>query len=119
MLYNLNKQEPRRDAHESEFQAWRSEISDGDYQAMVQAINTYCDQKDCFRTSYMPGQDSAIMAAFPPLQAACGGSEEQSGFFFGNIVWRVIFDRDDKWYFKPADKEGGDALGMTYWRRTD
>ena len=118
MLYNLDDNPPNRDAHEADFQAWRSRISDADYQAMVDAINAYCDQhQEGFRSSWMPGQDSAIDAAFPPLTAACGGSREGSGMFFGNIVWRVIIDRDDNWYFKAVDREGGDPPGMTYWRK--
>ena len=118
MLFNLDGETPRRDAHEVEFRVWRSQISDGDYRAMVDAINAYCDRcEEYFCASWMPGQDSGIDAAFAPLQVACGGSQEQSSFFFGNIVWRVICDRDDDWCFRPADKESEGPLGMWYFRR--
>ncbi|MCX5643221.1 MAG: hypothetical protein NTZ17_00830, partial [Phycisphaerae bacterium] len=101
-----------------EFQVWRSGISDADYQVMVDAINAFCDRcAERFVTSWLPGQDSAISDVFPPLTAVCGGSREQSGLFFGNIVWRVVYDRTDEWYFLPADKEGGDPWGMQYWRK--
>jgi len=119
MLYDLDNNPVTQDPHSEEFSAWRREISDEDYQAMVDAINAYCDRcQEYFCSSWMPGNDSTIRAAFPPLAGACGGSEEQSGFFFGNIVWRVLCERDDEWHFRPADKEGGDAMGMMYWRKT-
>jgi hypothetical protein len=84
---------------------------------MVDAINAFCDRSESFCASWLPGQDTAISAAFPPLTAACGDSREESGLFFGNIVWRVIYDRADDWYFLPADKESGDPWGMRYWRK--
>ena len=118
MLYD-GKKPVARDPHSEEFPAWRRNVSDEDYRVMVDAINAYCDRQDYFCSSWMPGNDPAIRAAFPPLSVACGGSEEQSGFFFGNIVWRVLCEREDSWCFKPADKKGGDPLGMTYWRKTD
>jgi len=117
MLYSIDDKIPNREPHKSDFQAWRSRISDADYEAMVDAINAFCDRDDNFCASWLPGKDPAISAAFPPLTTACGESKEQSGFFFGNIVWRVVYDRTDDWYFKPADKEGGDPLGMWYWRK--
>jgi len=117
MLYSVDDRTPQRDAHKSDFQVWRSRISDVQYQAMVDAINTFCDRCRSFCASWLPGKDPAIRAAFPPLAAACGGSQEQSGFFFGNIVWRVVYDRTDEWYFLPADKEGEGPLGMQYWRK--
>jgi len=120
MLYDLNGSQPNREPHSSDFCVWRSRISDADYEAMVAAITAYCDRHgEWFCSSWMPGNDSAIRAAFPALVAACAGSEEQSGLLFGNIVWRVLYDRNDHWYFKPANKKGGDPLGMTYWRKTE
>ncbi len=118
MLYDLDGHLMTGDPHPEKFRAWRRNITNEDYQAMLDAINAYCDRQEYFCSSWMPGNDAAIRAAFPPLAAACGGSEEQSGFFFGNIVWRALCGRDDEWCFKPADKEGGDAMGMTYWRKT-
>jgi hypothetical protein len=117
MLYSTDDRQPKKEAHEAEFQARRSAISDADYKAMVDAINAFCDRTYIFCASSLPGQDAAISAAFPPLTEACGGSREESGLFFGNIVWRVICDRADEWYFQPADKESGYPWGMRYWRK--
>ena len=65
----------------------------------------------------MPGQDQAIDVAFVPLTTAYGGNEDLSGVFFGNIVCRVMVDRDDEWYFKPAEQDGDRWIGVTYFRK--
>ena len=118
MLFNIDGKMPTRDAHSSEFRIWRSRISDADYQAVVRSITAFCDRCDeVFCASWMPGGDPAIAAALPALEAACGGNQDQSALFFGNIVWRVVFDRDDEWYFKPTDRDSEVPLGMTYFRK--
>ena len=115
-----NDGKPMNDTpHEGEFRDWRSRISDADYQAMEDAINAYVDgQRKSFCTSGMP-RESAIDEAFPPLRAACRGSDEQSVMFFGNIVWRVLMERDDEWHFLPADRESDHMRGAIYFRRSD
>jgi len=116
MLYSVGGKAANDMPHEEEFQAWRAQISDAEYQAMVDAVNAYCDGKQTFCTSWMPGTDKAIAAAFPPLTRACGGNIEASGLFFGNIVWRAIVDRDDDWHFLPAEERDGKWIGVTYFR---
>jgi hypothetical protein len=117
VLYSVDDRTPRRGAHESDCQVWRSRIADAQYQAIVDGVNAFCDRNDIFSASWLPGRDPAVRAAFPPVAAACGGSEEQLGFFFGTIVWRVIYDRTDDRHFLPGDGEAGDPLGMRYWRK--
>lgn len=84
MLYSIDDRQPRKEAHEVDFQARRSAIADADYQAMVEAIDAFCDRTDSFCASWLPGQDAAISAAFPPLTAACGDSKEESGENWGH-----------------------------------
>ena len=108
---------PRR--RRADFKAWRENLADSDYEAVVEAINEYVNavpQDKPFVSSYIPGHDWTD-TVYEPLYIACGRSIEQSGWFFGLIVWQVMINRDDKWYFKLADKDGDDVLGTTYWRR--
>ncbi|MBN2271028.1 MAG: hypothetical protein JXN61_10460 [Sedimentisphaerales bacterium] len=105
----------RRRAH---FGIWRDNLSDSDYEAVVEAINAYVDSvppDKPFVSSFIPGHDWEG-TVYEPLYLACGRSKEQSGWFFGLIVWQVMIDRPDKWIFKPLDKEE-DVLGTTYWRK--
>jgi len=117
MLYNLDDIEVTKLPHKQTFDLHRSNLSDADYEAAAAAINAYVDSAgDCFISSYIPGENWTN-TPYQPLYIACNQSEEQSALFFGLIVWKVMMERQDDWYFKPADKEAEDILGMTYFRR--
>ena len=107
---------PRR--RQEQFNIWRGNISDSDYNEVVEAINEYVDAVPLdkpFVSSFIPGR-GWTGTVYEPLYFACGQSEEQSGWFFGLIVWQVMINRPEDWMFKLADKEGDDVLGTTYWR---
>lgn len=121
MLYSIDGKQiidiPHR--RQEQFDAWQKNLADPDYEAVVGAINAYVDAVEPdkpFVSSYIPGHDWTG-TVYEPLYIACGRSIEQSGWFFGLIVWQVMINRDDKWYFKLADKDGDDVLGTTYWRK--
>lgn len=120
MLFTIDGKEitdiPRR--RRADFNMWRNNLSDSDYEAVVEAINEYVNavpQDKPFVSSYIPGHDWTD-TVYEPLYIACGRSIEQSGWFFGLIVWQVMIDHEEEWVFKLADKED-DVLGTTYWRR--
>lgn len=107
---------PRR--RQQQFNMWCSNLADSDYNKVVEAINEYVDAVPLdkpFVSSFIPGRDW-MGTVYEPLYFACGQSEEQSGWFFGLIVWQVMIDRPEEWVFKISDKED-DVLGTTYWRR--
>lgn len=120
MLFSIDGKEitgiPRK--RRADFNRWRANLSDADYEAVVEAINEYVDEvppDEPFVSSFIPGSDWTD-TVYQPLYIACGQSAEQGGWFFGLIVWQVMIDRDEEWVFKPADKED-DVLGTTYWRK--
>jgi hypothetical protein len=120
MLYSIDGIEitdiPRR--RRTDFKAWRDNLADSDYEAVVEKINEYVDAvppDKPFVSSFIPGSDWTD-TVYQPLYLACGQSKEQSGWFFGLIVWKVMIDREEKWVFKISDKED-DVLGTTYWRK--
>ena len=120
MLYNLDRDPMETVPHRGEFDTWRARLSDAHYNAMYNAINNYCDRcEEVFCSTWLPGSDPAIEAAFPPLTVACGGNEELSGLFFGIIVWIVMMERNDQWLFKPAEQQEDRWRGVTYFRRGD
>ena len=116
MLFDLNGNQMTYIPHKRDYDAWRARISDGDYDRAVEAIREYMADKDVFTSSYIPGPDWTD-TPYQPLYHACGQSVQQSGFFFGLIVWIIVMNDDETWLFKPSDKEADDPLGMTYWRR--
>ncbi len=120
MLFTIDSKQitgiPSR--RQRDFNTWRRNLAESDYQAVREAINRYVDAVPLdkpFVSSFIPGSDWRG-TVYDPLFMACGHSEEQSGWFFGLIVWQVMIDHEEEWVFKPADKEG-DILGTTYWRR--
>ena len=120
MLYSIDDKEitgiPRRRL--ADFKAWRDNLANSDYEAVVEAINKYVDAvppDKPFVSSYIPGSDWTG-TVYEPLYIACGQSVEQAGWFFGLIVWQVMIDHEEEWVFKLADKED-DVLGTTYWRK--
>jgi len=116
MLFDLDGNQMTRVPHKGEFDAWRTKIGNADYDLAVEAIKDRIDGKSVFTSSFLPGSDW-MGTPFQPLYFACGQSEEQSGYFFGLIVWSIIMEDDDEWVFKPSEKDDGDPLGTTYWRR--
>jgi len=119
MLFTIEGKEIEGIPHrrQRDFNAWRRNLSDSDYQAAVDEIKKYVDAvlpDKPFVSSFIPGSDWRG-TVYDPLFIACGRSKEQAGWFFGLIVWQVIIDHEDEWMFKPAD-EDDDILGTTYWR---
>lgn len=117
MLYSLDnakiKNLPR--SRQADYGLWRSRLDDDDYDEVVDAINEYIEGKEVFISSHIPGKHWQN-TVFYPLYEACNRSQEQAGWFFGLIVWETIITRDEKWFFKPADGDGDDILGMTYFQ---
>jgi len=121
MLFSIDNRQITDIPHrrQREFRIWRDNLADTDYEKVVEAINEYVDAVPLdkpFVSSFIPGRNWAG-TVYEPLYIACGQSEEQSGWFFGLIVWQVMIDRPEAWMFKVSDKEGDDVLGTTYWRK--
>jgi hypothetical protein len=120
MLFSIDGKQitdiPRR--RQADFSVWRGNLADSDYEAVLEAIYEYVNavpQDKPFVSSYIPGHDWTD-TVYEPLYIASGRSVEQSGWFFGLIVWRAMIDHEEEWAFKLADKED-DVLGTIYWRR--
>jgi len=121
MLFSIDEKEITDIPHrrKADFNRWRKKLADSDYEAVLDAINQYVNNVPLdkpFVSSFLPGKDWTG-TVYQPLYIACGQSDEQSGWFFGLIVWQVMIDHDDEWFFKLADNDGDDVLGTTYWRK--
>jgi hypothetical protein len=120
MLYSLDgdkiKDIPKK--RKADFNQWRKNLSCEDYEKVRIAINAYIDNKvhknEPFVSSHIPGPDWRG-TPYQSLYLACGQSMEQSGWFFGLIVWQVVIDRPEDWVFKLGDKDEDDVQGTTYW----
>ncbi|MEI7831634.1 MAG: hypothetical protein WCJ56_00315 [bacterium] len=112
MLYNKNCNVVTNIPHRPVFNRWMKKLSMTDYQAVVNALNDYCDKaKEMVKSSYIPGK--VWQAPYDTLHIACNGDEQQAAFFFGLLLWTVIQQRRDEWVFWRVEK--GD--GMIYFRK--
>lgn len=118
MLYDLHENEIKRipKSREVNYQKWRKKLSNEEYNNAVSEIKRLINGKDNFNSSYLPGKNW-LGTPLEPLYHACGKSEEQSGYFFGLLVWEVIIKDSDVWYFKSPDKDSDDPLGKVYFRK--
>ena len=100
--------------HKKDFDGWRKNISDEDYEKVVEAINEKIDASDINVAGWIPGHDWTG-TVYEPLYYACGKNVVQSGFFFGLIVFKTLMERTDYvWAFGRFDINGKAVKSMTY-----
>lgn len=100
--------------HANDFARWRKNISDADYEKVVDAINQQIDANDINTAGWMPGSDWTG-TPYEPLYYACKQNEKQSGLFFGLIVFKTLMERSDYvWGFGSFEKDGVAIRSMTY-----
>ena len=96
--------------HSKDYLKWRKNISDKDFDSVVDAINDLLDEKEINTAGWMPGSDWDG-SVYEPLYHACGKNKVFSGMFFGLIVWKILMEREDKvWGFGRY----GNIRSMTY-----
>jgi hypothetical protein len=117
MLYSIDEKRieaiPKR--RQADFRRWRTALGEDNYQIASDAIRNRLDEKEVVVAAWLPGKDWTG-TPFEPLYYACNRNEEQSGWFFGLIVWDVMIHHSDDWFFLPAADED-DVLGMRYFRK--
>lgn len=111
MLYSVDsKKYVTTLPHKKDYNKWRQNISDTDYDQVVNAINDQVDANDINTAGWMPGNnwDGTV---YEPLYHACGQNKIQAGLFFGLIVFKTLMERKDRtWGFGRYDN----IKSMTY-----
>jgi hypothetical protein len=117
MLYTIDSDsEITKIPHRREFERWRSRLTDSEYQAIVDDLNSRIDGTEIQTSSWMPGSDWSGTVFQPIYEKACEFSETASGLFFGLIVWVVFMDRPEWWSFGRYEKNGMPITGITYFQ---
>jgi hypothetical protein len=89
------------------YEAWLSLLSPSDYRAIKQAMNAAIDQRRVVRAQYIvcrPGVADEWLPEYEPAWEAMNRDHEMAGKFIGLILWEVMNDRDEQWYFHKIDK---------------
>lgn len=102
--------------HLQDFNRWRKNIANENFNKVVDAINDQIDENDINTAGWMPGHDWTG-TVYEPLYDACGKSVSQAGLFFGLIVFKILMERTDVvWGFGHFEKDGIPIRSMTYFR---
>lgn len=117
MLYAIESDsEITKIPHRREFDHWRGRLSDFEYQAIVDDLNSRIEGTEIQTSSWMPGSDWSGTVFQPIYENACEFSETSSALFFGLIVWVVFMERPEWWSFGRYEKNGIPIAGITYFQ---
>lgn len=115
MLYSIDSGKYIEELpHKKEFDNWIRNLSDHDYQKIIEALNDKIDESDINTSSWIPG-NNWTGSIYEPIYHACGDNKELSGLFFGLIMFNLLMERQDAvWGFGRYEKNGVSIRGTTY-----
>lgn len=118
MLFNIDTGKlVTKDPHKDNFKTWRDRLSDTEFNAIVNQLNSLIDKDEIHTSSWMPGNDWTGTVYEPIYTKACNCDENLSGMCFGLFVWYVFKERPDEWYHGKFENNGIPIGGMTYFRK--
>jgi len=91
-------------------------LSDADYQAVVAEINDYADGHDKVQCAFFASGDWGGTPR-EALVRACHEDMEEAAKFLGQILWLVLQDRPEQWWFYRPRGLNDEVVGMVYARR--
>jgi len=119
MLYSFDSGYIKGIPHRREFDIFRSRLTDEQYQAIFDELNSRVGTDEIDTSSLMPGADWTGTVFQPIYDVACRNDFDASAKFFALILWHVILEREEVWSFGRYEKSGVPIEGMTYFRIFD
>jgi hypothetical protein len=89
------------------YESWLAQLSRAGYQAIAQSLNSAIDGKEVVRAQWVacePGRGSDWYEVYSPAWEAVGRDPKLAAQFIGLILWEVMFNRPEDWYFHKVDK---------------
>lgn len=100
--------------HKKDYDRWMKNLSDADYQKIIDALNKKVNTSDINTSSWIPG-NNWTGTVYQPIYYACHKDIIASGLFFGLILFKLLMDRQDVvWGFGRFEKDGIPIRGTTY-----
>lgn len=118
MLFDLDRKPITKIPHEGEYRTWRNALDRVDpnaYQRIHDALTDRFSGSKIETSSWVPGSHWQDTPWFP-IYLAVGQDENQSGLFFGLLVWQVVMDHPESWAFGKYELNGSPIRGLTYFR---
>lgn len=101
-----------------EFEVLRGRLTDDEAEAMVARINALIDQAGAqiATAGWLPGSDWQGTVFQPIYDKAVRQDYSRSAMFFGQLVWKTIMDRPERWGSGRYQVDGRDIGSRTYFR---
>ncbi len=115
MLFGLDGKRIDNMPHDADFRRRCAALRNGEYDAIMQKIDSMIDGTRIQTSSWMPGENWQG-TVFQAIYEASGQSREQAALFFGQLVWRAFQDREEPWHFVRGEWKEEGIAGMTYFR---
>jgi hypothetical protein len=100
--------------HKADYDIWRSRLTNLQYKAIFDELNSRVDTSEIHTSSWIPGADWTNTVFQPIYEVACRYNDGAAAKFFGLILWHVILERDEVWTLGRYEKAGVPIEGMTY-----
>ncbi len=107
-----------RDKYEDEYRRWMHHLSDVDFHAIEAEIEAYCDTHASVGVRYIASGEWTG-TPYHSLIAACGADTDGPAKFLGQILWRHLDRRDDRWWFFRRENLSDEPMGMEYVKGDD
>jgi hypothetical protein len=102
--------------HNRDFQRWRQGITDPEYEAIVDELNSRIEGTEVQTSSWIPGAEWGGTVFDPIYTRACNLDERAAAKFFGLVVWDTFMRHGDWWAFGRYEKDGTPIEGLTYFK---
>ena len=117
MLFDVQSGKPiTRLPHAAKFTAWASNLSQAQFDAILDEIDTMVSGDKIHTAGWMPGSDWTGTPFDPIYTHACRNNHLESGLCFGLFVYLVIMERPEAWACGRYEKDGIPIQSLTYFR---
>ncbi len=117
MLYSIEDKSPISNIpHAQHYNLIRSRLSQQEFNAITDAINSVFNGVEVQCASFIPGAEWEGTPYMPLYENVASGDFELAAKLFGLMVWVTLLNRQDTWSFGRYPLTGRDIEGMTYFR---
>jgi hypothetical protein len=117
MLYSIDSDEYITNIpHKQDYDRWRSRLTEAEYEAIINELNSMIGDEEVKTSSWMPGNDWSGTVFDPIYSRACKCDESASAKFFGLLLWEVMLNHPSVWSFGRYEKDGIPIEGLTYFK---
>ncbi|MGP4107947.1 hypothetical protein [Virgibacillus sp. L01] len=114
MLFTIEGEQITKVAYERKFNERLLMLNKKHYDLIVDELNRIIDTGDVHTSSWIPGHNW-MGTVYEPIWEACRRNDEEAAKFYGQILYKVMMDRSEDWYFGSYPH----AKGKTYFRRSE